>query len=95
MLRLSSLVSTIRYFLLYNTGFQLERYHVIVPQLPYLAAAIPLPTRLLHLLSHLHLGKADAHPHNRVRGKTRRGGSQSRSATINSTVLNRFFRCAS
>src|SRR5262247_3049536 len=70
MLRLSSLLSTIRCFLLYNTAFQLERYHVIVPQLPHLAAAIPPPTRLLYLFSQLHLGKADAHPHNRLRGKT-------------------------
>jgi hypothetical protein len=61
---LSTLVSTIRYFLFYNTGFQLERYHVIVPQLPHLAATIPLLARLLHLVLQLHLGKADAHPYN-------------------------------
>ncbi len=72
MLPLSSLVSIIRCFLLYNTGFQLESHHLLVPQLPHLAGAIPLPTRLLRLFSPLHLGKADAHPHNRVHGKTRR-----------------------
>ena len=64
MLRLSMLVSTIRCFLLYNTGFQLECYDVIVAQLPHLAAAIPLPTRLLHLFLQLHLGKADVHHYN-------------------------------
>ncbi len=62
-----------RCFLLDNPGFQRERYHVIVAQLPHLAAAMPLPTRLLHLFSQLHLGKADAHSHHRVRGKTWRG----------------------
>jgi hypothetical protein len=73
MLRLLTLVSTIRCFLLYHAGFQLERYHVLVAQLPHLAGGIPLPTCLLHLAPQLHLGKADAHSHNRVRGKTRLG----------------------
>src|SRR6266852_7903399 len=72
MLRLSTLVSTMRCFLLYNTGVQLEHYRLIVAHLPHLAATIPLPTRLLYRFPHLHLGKADAHPHPRVRCKTRR-----------------------
>src|SRR5262252_5697623 len=72
MLRLSTLVSTIRCFLLHNTSLQFEGYHVIVAQLPHLTAAIPLPTRLLHLFPQLHLGKADANSHNSVHGKTRR-----------------------
>jgi hypothetical protein len=42
-----------------NPGFQLEHYHVLVANLTHLAAAIPLPTRLLHLFPQLHLGKAD------------------------------------
>ena len=67
------LVSSIRCFLLDNTGFQLERHDLIVAQLPYLAAAIPLPTRLLDPFSHFPLGKTDAHPHNRVRRHTRCG----------------------
>ena len=58
--------------LLYDTGFQLEHYDLIVAHLPHLTAAIPLPTRLFHLFSDLHLGKAYAHSHNRIRGKTRR-----------------------
>jgi hypothetical protein len=62
-----------RCFLFYKTGCQLEGDHVIVPQLPYLAAAMPLPTRLLHLFSHFYLGKADAHPYDRVRSKARQG----------------------
>ena len=45
---------------------------MIVAHLSYLAATIPLHTHLLHLFPHFHLGKADARPHNRVRGKTRR-----------------------
>jgi len=49
-LRLSTLASPMRCFLFYNPGFQRERYHVIVPQLSYLAATIPLPARLLHLV---------------------------------------------
>ncbi len=65
MLRLSMLVSTVRCFLLDNPGFQLGRYHVLVAQLPHLAAAIPLPTRMLHLFPQLHLGKADVPSHNR------------------------------
>jgi hypothetical protein len=40
-----------------NPGFQLEHYHVLVAKLTHLAAAIPLPTRLLHLFPQLHLGK--------------------------------------
>lgn len=59
-----------RCFLLYHTAFQLERYHLIVAQLPHLATALPLPTRLLHLFAHLHLGKADTHPYTRGRRKT-------------------------
>jgi hypothetical protein len=49
--RLSTLVSTIRCFVFYDPGFQLERYHLIVPQLPHLAATIPLSAHLLHLVS--------------------------------------------
>jgi len=64
MLRLSMLVSTIRCFRLDNPGCQLERYHVLVAQLPHLAAAMPLPTRLLYLFSQLYLGKADVPSHN-------------------------------
>src|SRR5262245_49885435 len=71
MLRLLTLISTIRCLLLYRTGFQLEHWHVLVAQLPHLAGAIPLPTCLLHLVPQLHLGKADAHSYKCVRSKTR------------------------
>ena len=64
MLRLSMLVSTIRCFLYDNPGFQLERCHMRVAKLTHLAAAIPLPTHLLHLFPQLHLSKADAHHYN-------------------------------
>jgi hypothetical protein len=37
---------------------------VLVAQLPHRAAAIPLPTRLLHLFPQLYLGKADVPSHN-------------------------------
>ena len=60
--RLSTLVSTIRCFVFYNPGFQLERYYLIVPQLLHLAATILLSPHLLHLVSELPLGKAKEHP---------------------------------
>jgi hypothetical protein len=60
------------YFLLYDASFQLECYDLSVPQLPHLAATIPLPACLLYLVPLLHLGKANAYSHNRVHSKARR-----------------------
>src|SRR5712691_6243544 len=65
------LVSSIRCFLLDDPGFQRERHDLVVAQLPYLAAPIPLPSRLLDPFAHVHLGKPDAHPHDRLCGKPR------------------------
>ena len=55
------LVSSIGCFLLDNPSFQLERYHLLVAKLPHLAAAIPLPTRLLHLFPQFHVVFGDVH----------------------------------
>src|SRR5467141_1333033 len=66
------LVSRMRCLLLDDAGFQRERDDLIVAHVPHLPAAVPLPTGLLHPLPHVCLGKADAHPHNRFRRKTRR-----------------------
>src|SRR4029453_11408797 len=51
------LVSHMECFLLYDASFQLERYDLRVPQLPHLAATIPLPARLLYLVPLLHCMK--------------------------------------
>src|SRR6266446_2337364 len=66
------LVSSMRCLLLDDPGFQLERDDLIVAQLPHLAAAVPLPTGLFYPFPHVCLGKADAHPHDRLCGKPRR-----------------------
>src|SRR5207247_1784429 len=67
-----ALVSSIRCFLFYNTGLQLECDNLRVAQLPHPTIPIPLATRLLHLLPDLDFGKTHTHSHNRVSRKTRR-----------------------
>src|SRR5713226_4575772 len=63
---------SMRCLLLDDPAFQLECDDLIVAHVPHLAAAVPLPTGLFHPFPHVCLGKADAHPHNRFRRKTRR-----------------------
>ena len=64
------MVSSIGCLLLYDPCFQFERDDLIVTQLPYLATAIPLPARLLHLLLPVPLSQTNAYPHDRVIRKT-------------------------
>ena len=78
---------------------QAERDRAIVAQLPEPLVWIPRPTGLLHPGAHRRVGEGDAQPDDLVVGeataKRGRGGSQWRSAMSSSTVLSRFFRCAS
>jgi hypothetical protein len=91
----TALASSIRCHLGEDTAGQTERDHSIVAQLPGLAFTVPCPTGLLHPLPDWRLGKGDAHTDDPILSEVSGGGSQSRSATTSSPVVNRFFRFAS
>jgi len=78
-----------------DAAVQAESDHAIVAQLPDPSLWIPRPIGLLRPVSDCHVGKGDAYPDDLVVGEATPWRSQSRSATRSSTVLNRFFRCAS
>ena len=89
------LASTIGCWFVDDAAEQAERDGAIVAQLPDPSLWIPRPTDLLHLVRTATSAKATRNPASWSWAKRGRGDSQSRSATMSSTVLNRFWRCPS
>ena len=73
-----------------DAAVQAERDHAIVAQLPEPSLWIPRPSGLLHPVADATSAKATRSPTIWSWPKPGGGGSQSRSATRSSTVLNRF-----
>ena len=89
------LASTVGYRFADDAAVQAERDHAVVAQLPHPSLWVPYATGLLHPVAHCHVGKGDAEPDDLVVGEARWWRLPVTFGDDDSTVLNRFFRCAS